>query len=56
MTRRKKKDTKTMLLVAKQRTRRKSPVFPGNSHDEMDEKKKALRPKAATGRAVAVPR
>ena len=55
MTRRKKNDIKIMPLVARQRTSRKSLVFPGNSHEEMKEKKKALRPKAARGRAVAVP-
>lgn len=56
MIRRKKNDIKIMPLVARQRTSRKSPVSPGNSHEEMNEKKKALRPKAAKGRAVAVPR
>lgn len=45
-----------MTLVAIARTKRKSLVFPGKSHEERHEKKKALRPKAAKGKAVAVPR
>lgn len=53
---RKRYDTKTIVLVAMARTRRKSLVFPGKSHEERHEKKKALRPKAARGMAVAVPR
>jgi hypothetical protein len=38
------------------RRKRKSDVFPGNASDDSVEKKKALRPNAASGKAVAVPR
>ena len=56
MTRRKKKDTKTIVKVPMARRKRKSDVFPGNANDDNVEKKKALRPNAASGKAVAVPR
>ena len=36
--------------------KRKLEVLSGNATDEIDEKKKALRPNAAKGKAVAVPR
>lgn len=36
--------------------RRKSDVLSGNAKEEIIEKKKALRPKADSGNAVAVPR
>lgn len=36
--------------------RRKSDVLSGNAKEETIEKKKALRPKADSGNAVAVPR
>ena len=36
--------------------RRKLDVLLGNATVDMDEKKKALKPKAARGKAVAVPR
>lgn len=44
-----------VALVATARTRRKDEVSPGNSHDERVEKKNALRPNAARGKAVAAP-
>ena len=56
MTRMKKKDTKMIELVATARTRRKDAVSPGKIVDEIKEKKKALRPNADSGSAVAVPR
>jgi hypothetical protein len=52
----KKKATKISPLVATARTSRKPAVLPGKSHEERQEKKKALNPKAANGMAVAVPR
>ena len=37
-------------------SRRSSEVSSGKANEESSEKKKALRPKAASGKAVAVPR
>jgi hypothetical protein len=52
----KKNATTTMPPVAIASTSKKESVLPGNSHEDSHEKKKALRPNAASGRAVAVPR
>lgn len=56
MTRRKKNETKHMANVPRASIRRKSLVLSGKAKDEMVTKKKALRPKADKGKAVAVPR
>ena len=45
-----------MRKVPIERNRRKPAVLFGRARLEIREKKKALRPKAATGNAVAVPR
>ena len=45
-----------MVKVPMARRNKKSEVFPGNASDDNAEKKKALRPNAASGKAVAVPR
>jgi hypothetical protein len=45
-----------MVKVPMARRNRKSDVFPGNARDDMVEKKNALRPNAASGKEVAVPR
>lgn len=55
-TRIKKKDMKTIELVATARRRRKEAVSPGNKVEDNREKKNALRPNADSGRADAVPR
>lgn len=54
--RKKKVPTDTMLNVAMAKRRSKSEVLSGNAIDDMAEKKNALRPKAESGNAVAVPR
>lgn len=56
MTRRKNKEMKAMPNVPAARRRRKSDVLSGNATEEIVEKKKALRPNADRGNAVAVPR
>lgn len=55
MTRRKKNDTKTRALVATARTSRNDDVSPGKRYEDSVEKKKALSPNAARGKAVAAP-
>jgi hypothetical protein len=55
-TRRKKKETKVMPNVPAASKSRKSPVLPLKTNWAKTEKKKALRPNAASGNAVAVPR
>ena len=55
-TRRKKKPTKVSKKVPRARSSRNALVFPGKMSFPLMEKKKALRPKAARGNAVAVPR
>lgn len=45
-----------MVNVPTARRSRKSVVLSGNAKDEIEAKKKALRPKADRGKAVAVPR
>ena len=52
----KKNDTKRMTLVATARSKRKPGVLPGKRRAAIAEKKNALKPNAAKGRAVAVPR
>lgn len=54
--RKKKVPTETMLNVAMAKRRSKSEVLSRNAIDDMAEKKNALRPKAESGNAVAVPR
>ena len=56
ITRRKKEDMNVMPKVPTASIRRKLDVLSGNATVEMDEKKKALSPKAERGNAVAVPR
>jgi len=56
MTRRKKVPIKTRPKVAQARRRSKSEVLSGKARDDIAAKKKALRPNAARGKAVAVPR
>lgn len=53
---RKKVPTKAMPKVRHASSMRRPEVFPGNTTREMVVKKNALRPKAANGKAVAVPR
>lgn len=55
-TRRKKNETKVMPKVPAASKSRKSPVLPGKVYWAKMEKKNALRPNAANGKAVAVPR
>jgi len=55
-TRRKKKDTKTSPKVPVARSIKKSPTSPGAKIAEIEEKKNAERPNAASGKAVALPR
>lgn len=55
-TRRKKKEMKTSPNVPDARSIKKSPTSPGAKTVEIEEKKNAERPKAASGNAVAVPR
>ena len=47
--------TKGIENVATVRSRRKSAVFSGKAIEDISEKKKALRPNAASGKAVAEP-
>lgn len=56
MTRRKKKPTKHMANVPTASSNRKCAVSSSNAIEEIVAKKKALRPNAASGKAVAVPR
>lgn len=56
MTRRKKNPTKHMAKVPTARRRRKWPVSSSKANEDMVAKKKALSPKAARGKAVALPR
>jgi hypothetical protein len=55
-TRRKKKPKKVRKKVPAASSLRKALVFPGNITLPVTEKKNALSPKAAKGKAVAVPR
>ena len=55
-TRRKRVPTRTMTKVAIARSRRRSEVLSGKAKDDNAAKKSALRPNAARGNAVAVPR
>lgn len=54
--RRKKLPTKGSVNVAMASKRSRSLVLSGKAKEETDAKKKALRPKAERGPAVAVPR
>ena len=54
--RRKKVETETMVKVAMANRRSRSEVLSGNAKEEIAAKKNALRPNAASGNAVAVPR
>lgn len=56
MTRRKKNPTKHMANVPTARRRRKWPVSSSKANEDMVAKKNALSPKAARGKAVALPR
>ena len=56
MTRRKKLPKKQNANVRVARRSRRSEVLSGKAREDMREKKKALRPKAESGNAVAVPR
>ncbi len=56
MTRRKNVPTNIMVKVAMASRRSKSEVLSGNAIQDTAEKKKALRPNAESGNAVAVPR
>lgn len=56
MTLKKKKETNTRANVPIASMRRNFDVSSGNAKVEMVEKKKALKPNAAKGNAVAVPR
>ena len=47
---------KTMPKVIHDKRSNKSDVLSGNAMDEIEAKKKALRPKAESGKAVALPR
>ena len=53
---RKKKPTNVIPQVPQDKNSKKSPGSPGKSSPPMSEKKNALRPNAARGKAVAVPR
>ena len=53
---RKKKPTSVIPHVPQDKSNKNSPGSPGKSSPPMREKKKALRPNAASGNAVAVPR
>ena len=55
-TRRNKDPDRTMVKVAIDKSRSRSEVLSGKARDEMAEKKAALKPNAARGKAVAVPR
>lgn len=52
----KKVPMETMPNVEQAKRRSKSEVLSGNAIDDIAAKKKALRPNAARGKAVAVPR
>lgn len=54
--RRKKEANRTMTDVPRHKVKRNPAVLPRNAIDAMDEKKKALSPNPAMGKAVAVPR
>lgn len=54
--RRKKTEPKHMQKQPIERSKRKDDVSSGNAKEEIEAKKKAPRPNAATGKAVAVPR
>lgn len=56
ITRRKKNPTKHMVNVPTARSRRKWPVSSSKANEDTVAKKKALSPKAARGKAVALPR
>ena len=54
--RRRKLPTKGIVNVATANKRSRSEVLSGKANDDIDAKKKALRPNADRGKAVAVPR
>ena len=56
MTRRKKVPMKVIRNVAIDRSRSRSEVLSGKARDDIAEKNRALKPNAAKGKAVAVPR
>ena len=56
MTRRKKVPMKVIKNVAIDRRRSKSEVLSGKARDDIVAKNRALKPNAAKGKAVAVPR
>ena len=56
MTRRKKVPIKAIKNVAIDRRRSKSEVLSGKARDEIAAKNRALKPNAARGKAIAVPR